>query len=92
MTYTCLLRVTIFTVAMSALWQRTPGLIHDQVSVNTRYTLRNESQIFTVTSQGSGSAANPVPGQVLGAIYGSLEVNWLYGATLQLAYNASEPA
>ena len=82
----------IFTVAMSALWQRAPGLVHDQASVNTRFALRNDSQIFTVGSQGSGSAANPVPGEVLGALYGSLEVNWLYGATLQLAYNASEPA
>lgn len=81
----------IFTVAMSALWQRTPGVIYGQASTNIQFKLREKSQVFTVGSSGSGSAADPVMGEVLESLYGTLETNWLYGATLQLAYNASEP-
>lgn len=81
----------VFTVSMSALWQRQPGLTHEQALVQTQFVLRNRSQIFTVTPQGSPDQTDPVPGEVLASLYGTLETNWLYGATLQLAYNASEP-
>lgn len=66
----------IFTVAMSALWQRAPGLIHEQVPVNTQFALRHEPQIFTVGTSGSLDGADPVQGEILAALFSSLETNW----------------
>jgi hypothetical protein len=81
----------VLTVSMSALWQRTDGSRPGDM-ILTR-TLEPRSQPFVYkysvgTSMGGGSQVGKT---TLAEFYGHLSTNWLYSATLQLAYNGSEP-
>ncbi|KAK5046978.1 hypothetical protein LTR84_006920 [Exophiala bonariae] len=80
----------VLTVSMSALWQRAEGSrLGDMVLTRT---LEPRTLPFVQTyAVGGGMGGGSGVGQlVLSDFYAHLSTNWLYSATLQLAYNGSE--
>lgn len=82
----------VFTVSMSALWQRADGSRPGDLHLTRSLEPRTQPFVY-VYAVGSGmGGGDPEGQQILSSFYGDLSTNWLYSATLQLAYNGSEPA
>ena len=81
----------ILTISMSALWQRDYGIMQSSIKAPRQLELR---KIPFVTQ---GQIEPTVHGQayqgnVLRSLYTDLQTNWLYGASIQLSLNGTEPA
>lgn len=81
----------ILTVSMSALWQRAEGSRHGELTLTRGLEPRTQPFVY-IYSIGSAMGGGSQVGQlVLSDFYAHLSTNWLYSATMQLAYNGSEP-
>ena len=81
----------ILTISMSALWQRDYGVLRSSAEVPQQLELRQvpfltQGQIYS-TAHGQS-----YPASVLKALYTDLQSNWLYGASIQLSLNGTQPA
>lgn len=81
----------VFTVSMSALWQRTGGSRHADMILTRTLEPRTQPFVYKYAVGSSMGGGSQVGKTTLSEFYGHLSTNWLYSATLQLAYNGSEP-
>ncbi|KAF2016569.1 hypothetical protein BU24DRAFT_205296 [Aaosphaeria arxii CBS 175.79] len=77
----------IFTVTMSAIWQRETDLKFDSIEVARTLQLREVPHLSSGDSY-KGSGFKTI---IVGTTFENLTTNWMYSATLQLSLNASEP-
>lgn len=75
---------------MSALWNREPGSLVRSMVIPRQLELRIVPEIFVVPSR--QSFTDTILPSVIKAVYGNFLTSWLYGATVELAYNATTPA
>ncbi|KAK5559571.1 hypothetical protein LTR46_002613 [Exophiala xenobiotica] len=83
--------VQVLTVSMSALWQRADGSRPGDMALIRSLEPRTQPLVYTLagsTAMGSGDLTGQA---IISSFYGDLSTNWLYSATLQLAYNGSQP-
>jgi len=81
----------VLTVSMSALWQRTNGSRPGNLILSRNLEPRTQPFVYQYAVGSSMGGGSQVGELTLAAFYGELSTNWLYSATLQLAYNGSEP-
>ena len=81
----------ILTVSMSALWQRADGSRPGSMNLARSFEPRSEPHIYFFVTGGAMGGGDPTGQTTLANFYGNLSTNWLYSATLELAYNGSEP-
>ncbi|EXJ77095.1 hypothetical protein A1O3_10253 [Capronia epimyces CBS 606.96] len=82
----------VFTVSMSALWQRADGSRTGEMNLIRNWEPRTQPFVYVYSVGSSMGGGDPEGQDILSDFYGHLSTNWLYSATLQLAYNGSEPA
>ncbi|KAL5393093.1 hypothetical protein PMIN06_001716 [Paraphaeosphaeria minitans] len=87
-----------FTIATSALFEQTTGVINDAVKLNRSLELRQipylrmVNETYPPTYGGSrGAYGYPYVGTVLEDLFGNLTNNWLYSGVIQATMNGSEP-
>ncbi|ETN41262.1 uncharacterized protein HMPREF1541_03197 [Cyphellophora europaea CBS 101466] len=88
------LQAEIFTVAMSALWDRSPGALSSVMETARPLEIR---QIPYLTTGDSPLFLHSGPitsyqSDVLAQLYDNLTTSWMYGAAVQLVLNGSQPA
>ncbi|KAF1965119.1 hypothetical protein BU23DRAFT_629080 [Bimuria novae-zelandiae CBS 107.79] len=88
-----------FTIATSALFEQTTGVINDSVQLNKSLELRqtphiwmmNESYPPTFTGA-KGAYGYQYVGNTLIEVFSNLTNNWLYSAVIEATLNGSEPS
>ncbi|KAJ4529589.1 hypothetical protein HRR86_003382 [Exophiala dermatitidis] len=81
----------VLTVSMSALWQRADGSRPGDIGLVRTLEPRTQPFVYVYAVGSSMGGGDPEGQNILSSFYGDLSTNWLYSATLQLAYNGSEP-
>lgn len=81
----------VLTVSMSALWQRTDGSRPGNLILSRNLEPRTQPFVYQYAVGSAMGGGSRVGELTMAAFYGELSTNWLYSATLQLAYNGSEP-
>ncbi|CZR68661.1 uncharacterized protein PAC_18560 [Phialocephala subalpina] len=80
--------VDVFTVSMSALWQRNIGSRQSNVELPRTLMLRDVPQVFNVPVPDDPDSGDPEDYSILSQLYGDSEVflSWMYGAVNELSY------
>ncbi|KAL1641395.1 hypothetical protein SLS58_006096 [Diplodia intermedia] len=81
----------ILTISMSALFERSTGTVVHSAEIPRHLELRTVPFLFETDRQISVHEDNPEKGQVITNLFKNLSTNWMYGATIQLALNGTEP-
>ncbi|KAJ5693135.1 hypothetical protein N7462_002558 [Penicillium macrosclerotiorum] len=82
----------VYTTAMSALFDRGPGVVTQPLSLNNSLEIRNIPFVFPTEQSYYPDASNDYAGVILADLYKNLSTHWMYTATIQLTLNGSEPA
>jgi len=80
------------TVAMSALWQRTPSSLTSDMSVLQPLQLRQISNPLQFVTNLQLSSYDDHTSDFTNSLFDNLQTNWLYSAAIQLTLNGSHPA
>ncbi|KAI0165245.1 hypothetical protein GGR52DRAFT_101832 [Hypoxylon sp. FL1284] len=82
--------VEVFTIAMSSLWNREPGMISSTYEVPRQLQLRN----VPLLSSGhlpEGPSERSYKVDAISSLFSNMKASWIYGAAVQLSLNGSEP-
>ncbi|TID13390.1 hypothetical protein E6O75_ATG11306 [Venturia nashicola] len=82
----------IFTVGISALWDRESSVNVHNLVTGRQMMIRTVPAVYETATAGAGTHQDPVKPLVLSKVYGTYLTSWLYGATNEMAQNASTPA
>ena len=81
--------MSLVTVGMSALWQREMKSLSESWQISTQLEIRDIPQVYLVPTNAEPSNTYLLP--VLTQLLENPFTSWLYGAVIQLSYNASQP-
>ncbi|KAJ5289933.1 uncharacterized protein N7443_010186 [Penicillium atrosanguineum] len=82
----------IFTISMSALFDRGPGVVSQPITFERSIEIRDIPFVFPTEQSYYPSASNDYAAVILADLYKNLSTHWMYTATIQLALNGSQPA
>ena len=77
---------------MSALLQREPSVLRNELRIPQTLQLRQIPHVLQVRSSLKVSSYDNYFGAITRSLFGDLRSNWLYGAPIQLIFNESRPS
>ncbi|KAI2792564.1 hypothetical protein POX_b02602 [Penicillium oxalicum] len=84
--------VPVFTITMSALFNREPGVVTKPITFDRALEIRDIPHVFSTQQAVYPDTSNDYAAYILTDLYKNISTQWMYTATIQLTLNGSEPA